>query len=86
MATHVLLAFSNMRPAPLLCCCAAVLAGMLGVADGQVQASAAACLAALAIEVDSKVPVVAAAAPTLIKLAQGGEPVRVWPRHSLCGA
>jgi hypothetical protein len=48
---------------------------MLGVADDQVQASAAACLAALSIEVDSKVPVVAAAAPALIKLVQEGRQV-----------
>jgi hypothetical protein len=58
------------------CLCAAVLGGMLGVADAQVQASAAACLAALSIEVDSKVPAVAAAAPALIKLAQEGGKVR----------
>jgi hypothetical protein len=50
---------------------------MLEVADGQVQASAAACLAALSIEVDSKVPVVAAAAPALIKLSQEGQQVRM---------
>ncbi|WIA34086.1 hypothetical protein OEZ86_012463 [Tetradesmus obliquus] len=68
--------------------CIPVLAGMLGVADGQVQASAAACLAALAIEVDSKVPVVAAAAPALIKLAQGGEPVAATAARTalLCAA
>jgi hypothetical protein len=43
---------------------------MLEVDDAAVQASAAGCLAALSIEVASKVPVVAAAAPALIKLAQ----------------
>jgi len=47
---------------------AAVLARMLDVADEKVQGSAASCLAALTVEVQSKLPVMAAAGGQLIKL------------------
>jgi hypothetical protein len=53
-----------------LCSCvnAAVLARMLDVEDEQVQGSAASCLAALTVEVPSKLPVMVAAGEQLIKL------------------
>eukprot|EP00775_Hariotina_reticulata_P001365 gene1365-1706_t len=48
--------------------CIPVLARMLDVADETVQASTASCLAALTVEVQSKLPVMAAAGEQLIKL------------------
>lgn len=48
---------------------------MLAVADSQVQGAAAACLASMTIEVDSKVAVMEAAGPALIQLVKEGQKV-----------
>lgn len=57
---------------------------MLGVADDQVQGSAAACLASMAIEVDSKVPLLTVAGTSLIQLVKEGKQVSLQEDHSQC--
>ncbi|KAF8066197.1 hypothetical protein HT031_002519 [Scenedesmus sp. PABB004] len=52
--------------------CIAVLARALGSPDGAAQSVAAACLAALSIDADSKLPVMVEAGPALIALLRGG--------------
>lgn len=52
-----------------------MLSELLDAADDAVVGSAASCLAALTIEVDSKLPVMSSAGEGLIKRAKEGKPV-----------